>query len=203
MLMRHGLLLLGFVAALVTAQTKLVWVHTTANCVASTVVAANGAVFTGTDGDHLISLNQATGSLLWSFQADQWIQNNPIVWNGIIYFGTTEGTVYAINASTGLSIWSSGGHGGFWHVRPATGTINNVKVIYIGGGDSKMNAFNALTGAVIWSYQSSQSIYSSPLLENGIIYFGNYGGQVIAVNAITGAQVCVDPAEQHVIGELG
>ena len=59
--MRHGLLLVALVAALVAAQTKLVWEHTTDNGVTSTVVAANGAVFAGTDDGQFISLNQSTG----------------------------------------------------------------------------------------------------------------------------------------------
>lgn len=42
---------------------------------------------------------------------------------------------------------------------------------------------------VDWMYQTGASVYSSPALVNGVIYFGSGDGNVYALNATTGALI--------------
>ena len=45
-----------------------------------------------------------------------------------------------------------------------------------------MYALNDRTGAVIWTYHAAGSVKASPSLSGGVLYFGDYSGQVQAIS---------------------
>lgn len=61
--------------------------------------------------------------------------------------------------------------------------------IYFGGFDRCLYAMNP-DGTVKWSYQTSGMILSStPVIKDGVVYVGNWGDKVTAVNAVDGTLV--------------
>ena len=46
-----------------------------------------------------------------------------------------------------------------------------------------------LTGDFMWEFQTSNKIWTAPVLDKGVIYAGNYGGNVYAISADTGKEI--------------
>jgi outer membrane protein assembly factor BamB len=64
-------------------------------------------------------------------------------------------------------------------------------VVYISSGDATSGAgtvyaLNASTGALLWSVFRPTAVKSSLAVANGVVYFGDDGGEVSAVNASSG-----------------
>jgi PQQ-like domain/Domain of unknown function DUF11 len=66
-------------------------------------------------------------------------------------------------------------------------------VVYFGSDasdlDHNLYALNASTGAKLWSYATGTSVFSSPAVANGVVYFGSGDHNVYALNASTGAKL--------------
>ncbi len=83
-------------------------------------------------------------------------------------------------------------------------------VVYTGDATGKLWAVNASTGETLWSAnpdaQSAASIWSSPVVANGVLYVGiasvaketGFRGSVIAVDAMTG-----EPIWEHFVTPEG
>jgi len=59
-------------------------------------------------------------------------------------------------------------------------------IVFFGSEDGKLCALDTLTGKLKWSYQTGDSIYSSPTVTNGMVYFGSHDKKLYALDAITG-----------------
>ncbi len=65
------------------------------------------------------------------------------------------------------------------------------------GAYSFQGALPALRGHVIWRQNAGGSVFSSPILANGTVYIGSTGGNLLALDARTGAV-----RWQHAIGQF-
>ena len=62
--------------------------------------------------------------------------------------------------------------------------------MYIGGGsDNTIHALRANTGAPVWNYTTTGHVESTPAVSSGIVFAGDYSGNLIALNAITGTLI--------------
>ena len=131
--------------------------------------------------------------------------SSPIYSDGVIFFGSDDGNVYAVDAKTGRQVWrhTTGGP------VPSTPAIGG-DTLYIGSYDGKFYALNARTGAMRWKFATdgerrfeakglhgmqpkNQTIadpfdvfLSSPVLAEGMVYFGSGDGHVYALSAASG-----------------
>ena len=53
----------------------------------------------------------------------------------------------------------------------------------------RSTAWTSATARIIWRYRAAGAVKGSPTLANGLLYFGDYGGQVQAVRASNGRRV--------------
>jgi outer membrane protein assembly factor BamB len=72
---------------------------------------ANGRVYVGASGRHLLALDAQTGDLLWDFEAEDWVGDIVLV-GDVVYFGTYHHEpcqeprhVYALDSATGEELW--------------------------------------------------------------------------------------------------
>ena len=141
----------------------------------------------------------------WKFPTGDRVISSPVFKDNVIYFGGDDGTVYAVDAATGRQIWKRATNG----PAPATPAIAD-GTVYIGSYDGKFYAFNAQTGAVKWKFATNgerrfeakglhgmqpknQTIadafdifLSSPVVANGVVYFGSGDGNLYALDSATG-----------------
>ncbi len=141
----------------------------------------------------------------WKFPTGDRIMSSPVLKENVVYFGSDDGNVYAVDAATGHQIWKHATNGPV----PATPAIAD-GTVFIESYDGKLYALNAKTGAVKWKFATggerrfeakglhgllprNQTIadpfdvfLSSPVVANGVVYFGSGDGNVYAVDAATG-----------------
>ena len=83
------------------ADESLLWRNPTGGWVVNAPTVADGAVYAGSDDNHVYALDAETGELLWRFETDDVIRSSPTVAGGAVYVGSNDNHVYALDAETG------------------------------------------------------------------------------------------------------
>lgn len=138
----------------------------------------------------LFALDIATGTKKWSKTTGTSVtESSPAVSNGLVYAGNELFGFEAYEITTGAiklkDITPSGISNGFFNSSPTT--LNGIA--YIGAIFSgKFYAIDATTGKIKWEFLSDKGIDSSPIISNGIVYFGSDNSKLYALDATTGAK---------------
>ena len=129
---------------------------------------------------------------LWSCKTEGGIASSPIILENTIYFGSKDGNLYAIHKDTGEVIWKYN-VGTSILCQPAlldhTLFFSSSEVYY---------AVDALTGELTWSYDNQANVInkgrkdswdyhdSSPVVSDGIVYFGSVSGAILGFDVTSG-----------------
>ena len=70
------------------ADESLLWRYPTGEWVVNAPTVADGAVYFGSDDNHVYALDTETGELLWRFETDDVIRSSPTVAGGAVYVGS-------------------------------------------------------------------------------------------------------------------
>ncbi|HAT44626.1 MAG TPA: serine/threonine protein kinase, partial [Ktedonobacter sp.] len=104
---------------------------------------------------------------------------------GIVYASSKNGRVYALHEDTGTLAWSTPiGQDSNGDI--STQAVSDNGTLYVGTISGNLYALNALTGAKLWKTHAASSIFSSPAVANGVVYFSSFN-KIYALNASTGA----------------
>ena len=148
-------------------------------------------VFSGVGDPYsaVIALDATTGALIWNYPVPQFGPDDDVgsgitVNNGLVYASSKNGSVYAIHENTGTLSWSTP-IGADSNGDVSTQAVSANGTLYAGTISGKLYALNALTGAILWHTHTGSSIFSSPAVANGVIYFSSYN-KIYALNASTG-----------------
>jgi len=141
----------------------------------------------------------------WKFPTGNRIVSSPVIDNKKIYFGSDDGNVYAIDAESGREIWRRSTKGPV----PSTPAVAG-DTVYFTSYDGNFYALNAETGVLKWKFATggerrfeakglhgmqpkNQTIadpfdiyLSSPVVADGMVYFGSGDGNLYALDAATG-----------------
>jgi outer membrane protein assembly factor BamB len=141
----------------------------------------------------------------WKFPTGNRIVSSPVIDNKKIYFGSDDGNVYAVDAESGREIWRRITRGPV----PSTPAVA-AGMVYFVSYDGNFYALNAETGALKWKFATggerrfeakglhgmqpkNQTIadpfdiyLSSPVVTEGMVYFGSGDGYLYALDAATG-----------------
>jgi len=127
---------------------------------------------------------------LWAFAARRLIEFPPVIAYGRLYFANISGRFYALEAETGKVAWKKD----FGVITAASPTVGD-GVVY----QPLMNkpsqeratapgflvALDAETGEERWRFKAGV-VESSPLLADGVVYFGTFDDNLYALDAVTG-----------------
>jgi outer membrane protein assembly factor BamB len=141
----------------------------------------------------------------WIFPTGDRIVSSPVYQDGVLYFGSDDGNVYAVSAGDGRQVWKHRTGGPV----PSTPALAGGS-LYVVSYDGKLYALDARTGAARWKFTTegerrfeakglhgllprTQTIadpfdvfLSSPIVVDGVVYFGSGDGHVYAVDAGSG-----------------
>ncbi len=144
------------------------WTFKTGGWVIGSAVVDRDTVYVGSDDRNIYALDRATGAERWRFATKGHVRSTPAVAGSMVYAGSYDGAFYALDTATGKPRWvfQTGGERrfearGLHGQKPASQTIPDFWDFYL----------------------------SSPLVSDGIVYFGSGDGHVYALAADTGALV--------------
>ena len=125
----------------------------------------------------------------WTFDARALVEFPPVIAYGRLYFANIAGQMRALNAKTGKLVWRKD-MGYKTAASPAVGD----GVVYMplmsktgtdpGPSTGAVVAFDADTGREIWRFETG-AVESSPLLLDGVLYFGTFDHRLYALDAKT------------------
>ncbi len=163
---------------------------------------AGNMILTGACNGLFYALDRSTGKPLWSFDIkkdgnQRSFHTNPVVENGTVYIGTDYGDyfkfkkdrvghVYAADLRTGNLRWK-------YKVDVGVGSnlvIDKQNIFFITVGDELISLKKA-SGKFNWSFKTKglvQGLYpkSTPVVQNGEIYFGSGDGHLYLLDKKTG-----------------
>ena len=132
---------------------------------------------------------------LWFYRVGSLVEFPPAVAYGKLYFADAKGTLFAVDIKHVRTAW----HFSTRRCTAATPAVD-AHTVYMSflnhppcnatrsGIDGEVVALNADTGKVRWKVKMGPT-ESSPLVANGLVYVGDWGGKVYALSAATGRTV--------------
>lgn len=120
--------------------------------------------------------------IVWSRGLGRLIEFPAVVWDGVAYIANARGTVRALSMRSGRVAWRHDTPGA--PRTAASPAIAGPDLVYhtMGGHVYVLRRSN---GELRWSWNAGAAIEPSPLVENGIDYFGDAGGNVYALDLRT------------------
>lgn len=167
------------VYALDAATGKRRWAYTTGKSwVIGTPAVRDGVVYAGTsDTARFLALDAKTGRLLFNVDARAYVFSSPAVCGTRAYVGCHNGTLYAVDARTGAIAWT---------FRTEGSRADPLRLL-----DAELRldqaAFAPVTGDFgdmyvdFYRFTTVGGIMSSPLVADGVVYFGSLDGRLYAV----------------------
>jgi outer membrane protein assembly factor BamB len=181
----------GSVYALQTNSGDLVWRFKTNGIVHSSPALYNGTIYIGSWDQNLYALDSKTGNEKWKFKTGEdtayhlleGIQASPAIHDSTVYIGSRDGYFYALDARAGTMKWKYPVNNS-WILTTAAFRDNTV---YLGTSDTyQFIALDTKTGKEKFKVQANGYVYSSPVVAGHTAYFGDFSGQLFAVDADNG-----------------
>ena len=187
----------GFIYALKANEGTFVWKYDTRGKYYKNVQPspqiANGILYCGSRNPYFYALNAETGKEIWKYSYDfSWVESSATIKKGVVYVGSSDlKKVFAFDANTGKAIWQLPVDGTAWstpfydqgNIYIGLASYKNDKSAMEGGG---LLAIDAETGKQKWEIKCGKTsaiggVVSSPVVHDGMIYYGSLDGKVYAV----------------------
>lgn len=176
----------GNIFAFDAATGKQLWVSDyLAGAVDSSPVIDDQAIYFGMRNNGLEALDRETGKPIWHSYAVPYVLASPALHQGILYSGSSDSKeLIAFDLATKDVTWSFKAIGPI-HASP---TIDGTSVYFAAGNhytDANQGivyAVDASTGKEKWQYQTGGNIYSSPIVNQGVLFIGSDDGFLYAIH---------------------
>jgi outer membrane protein assembly factor BamB len=119
--------------------------------------------------------------VVWSRGLGSLVEFPAVVSDGTAYVGNNHGTVYALSMRNGRVLWQHAVPGGKMASSPAV--VGNDLVVH--GMDGVVRVLDRRTGGLRFAVRVGSPIESSPIVRDGIDYFGAWNGNVYALDLRT------------------
>lgn len=129
----------------------------------------------------IVALDEYTKKVSWDQLSEKRVHSLSKVNNGIIYAGCKDGSLYALDSEYGLIQW----HHKF---EDSVYVSNNYKDnLFFSSGDSIFSI--SKNGRILWSFDSDGIITSSPVYNNGRVYFGSWDNKIYCLDEKDGSEI--------------
>jgi outer membrane protein assembly factor BamB len=136
---------------------------------------------------------EALPKLKWKFKTRGPIFSTPVISDDLVYVGSLDSSLYAVERMSGKLKWKfrTGGE-----IR-STVCLSGDK-LFLYSGDATLYAIDKISGKVLWSFKTKGGILgdrrydfadyyqSSPMVNNGKLFFGAGDGRVYALDISNG-----------------
>lgn len=119
------------------------------------------------------------GHLLWTFDAGSPLWAQPAVEGDTLFLTALNHEIYALDTATGKQRWVAG--------LPSTSTAKvavdaDNQRLYVGGLMDQIIALDARSGETVWTYPTAGWVWQTPVLKDGVLYFGDQSGAFYALD---------------------
>jgi len=180
----------GNVYSVDAASGALKWKFHTGDVVHSSPAIADGVLYIGSWDTHLYALDAAGGTEKWKFKTGEdpdihnhvGIQSSPAIADGIVFFGSRDSYAYGVDTATGKQLWKFCTNGSW---------VNNSMVVHDGMAyfgtsiPGFLHAVEAKSGKVVFDLPTGTPVFASMALAGDILYLGNVGGKLTAIDLKT------------------
>jgi len=182
----------GTINAVDSESGNQIWRFPTGSQPVSSPLLFKNTLYVGNENGVLFAIDQNKGEELWRFETAGRISGKPTVSGSSVLFGS-ESTIYAVDTKTGDEQWQLEVGEGY---SIKTSLISSAQTVYFGAGES-IYAVDIKDQDVLWTFQSDSNIYGPPVIDGGVLYFGNSNGSVYAVNKETGEDIWNTQTDQE------
>ena len=119
--------------------------------------------------------------IVWTRGVGSLLEFPAVVSDGIAYIGNYRGTIHAIEMRRGKPIWRYDPPGGKMASSPAV--VGDELVVH--GMDGVVRVLDRRNGRLRWQRRIGSPIESSPVVRDGVDYFGAWDGRVYALDLRT------------------
>ncbi len=146
--------------------TGVKWAFKTGGPVISSPALVGGMAVFGSDDCHLYAVDLATGAERWKFDTGGAVRSSPAIVGGVVYAGSYGGNFHALDAATGRELWRFAVPG---ERRYAAKGLHG----YFPRGQVIPDFWDVFQ--------------SSPVVVDGVVYFGCGDGHLYALDAAGGS----------------
>ena len=166
-----------------------------------TPTVVDGVVYVGGRSTYLYALDALNGQKKWSFKmGNSWVESSATLVDNLIYIGSSDAyRLYVLDKNTGQELWEFSTTGAYPWSTPAV----RDNMVYLGSAKKTsstsphtctwsgcLRAIDARTQTEIWQIAPGETIdtsglggvVSSPVLAEGVVYFGGMDGNLYAVS---------------------
>lgn len=152
------------------------------------VLSDDGQLLVSSYNNNLYSLDPATGTVKWEYNANlpgtstgRFVAS-PLVTEEGIYASNANGLLYALDLNGELR-WTFKSHGEQWST-PATD--DDCACVYLAAMDHFVYAIRTEDGSLLWEKDLGSAMVGQPVLSDGVLYIGNFGSQMVALDKSDG-----------------
>jgi len=186
---------------------QMLWTTPVGGEVQSTALVADGLVYTASRKASVVALDAQTGEIKWEYPygGNNWVESSPRLVGNVIYIGSSaRAMVVGLDSQTGEKLTAYQSYVCFWSTPAVEGNM-----LYIGG--TAPSYFPLVPGGLFgleipsdvtvanpmklkWllplvdtllPIQDWAGVASSPVVQNGMVYFGALDGKLYAVSTAT------------------
>jgi outer membrane protein assembly factor BamB len=149
---------------------------------AAPVVSEGFLYFADNDPDNnedlIVAIEADSGADIWSTPFGEGYPSEFSADDDQLFIRDSDGTLHAFERTTGAEQWTL--------VSPTgTGSLASPaiadNVLYTDDGGVNIRAINAVTSDELWSYSVDAPIYDTPVVADGVLYFGALSGYFYAI----------------------
>ena len=182
----HGVVFVGSydynIYALNGKSGEFGWKYATDGGIVSRPSIYDNYVIFGSEDHRVHVVSARTGRLIWTYYTDGPVRSSPFIAEGHAFVGSDDGYLHAVNLVSGRQAWRTDAGS---PIRSTPFVSNQDESIYFGTEDGDLFALD-FRGQVRWRFKAKRSITSSPLVQDGIVYFGSMDSIFYALDAQSG-----------------
>lgn len=141
----------------------------------------NGTIYAPNGDGNLFALD-ASGQILWTFEAKHGLWADPVMTNQCLIQASMDHKVYCLEKETGDILWETEDLGGAVVTAPSIGPEGE---LFVGTFGNEVVKLDDQTGEVLDRFETGGWVWSSPLVYEGNLYFGDLNGNFYAIDAQT------------------
>jgi outer membrane protein assembly factor BamB len=144
--------------------------------VVSNPVLVNNLLYLGYGERDLVALNADDQTEAWRVRTNQGVWSKPLIVDDVLYFTSLDHNLYAVNPTTGVPLWKL----------DLQGAAPEAPIFYEGSlyvGSFARKLFKISTnGDILAEYTTRDWVWSAPTIVDGVLYAGDMGGAVYALD---------------------